>query len=227
MARRRRSTLRYAFLAVGISMVLWSIAHGGSTVEREFDIPVVFSRLPEDLVITDQTATKINVRVQGSRAAFRALVVSELEYVENVVGAKPGRARYEVDTDRLDLPRGVQPVGLSPAQIDVQFELRARKNVPVRADLQGTPPEGYQVGEVAVEPARVWLIGARSRVLRLSEVLTEPIDLSELRAPSEREVKLALGGDHVWLEGTEPVKVRIQIEPMQPAGRPRAGGRTG
>ena len=32
--------------------------------------------------------------------------------------------------------------------------------------------------------------------LRLSEVLTEPIDLSELRAPSEREVKLALGSDH-------------------------------
>jgi YbbR domain-containing protein len=227
MARRRRGTLRYALLAVVISMVLWSIAHGGSTVEREFDIPVVFARLPEDLVITDQTATKINVRVQGSRAAFRALVASELEYVENVGGAKPGRARYEVDTDRLDLPRGVQPVGLSPAQIDVQFELRARKNVPVKADLQGTPPEGYQVGEVAIEPARVWLIGARSRVLRMSEVLTEPIDLSELRAPSEREVKLAVGNDHVWPEGTEPVKIRIQIEPMEPAGRPRAGGRTG
>jgi YbbR domain-containing protein len=227
MARRRRGTLRYAFLAVVISMALWSIAHGGSTVEREFDNPVVFTRLPEDLVIPDQSATKINVRVQGSRAAFRALVASELEYVENVGGAKPGRARYEVDTDRLDLPRGVQPVGLSPAQIDVQFELRSRKNVPVRADLQGTPPEGYQVGEVAVEPARVWLIGARSRVLRLSEVLTEPIDLSELRAPSERDVKLALGSDHVWLEGTEPVKVKIEIQPTPPAARPRAGGRTG
>jgi hypothetical protein len=61
----------------------------------------------------------------------------------------------------------------------------------------------------------------------MSEVLTEPIDLSELRAPSEREVKLAVGNDHVWPEGTEPVKIRIQIEPMEPAGRPRAGGRTG
>ena len=124
MARRRRGTLRYAFLAVGISMVLWSIAHGGSTVEREFDIPVVFSRLPEDLVITDQTATKINVRVQGSRAAFRALVVSELEYVENVVGAKPGRARYEVGASELpaDLTAGLLEGQRGPLAVEASGE---------------------------------------------------------------------------------------------------------
>ena len=53
MARRRGKNLRYAFLAVAISMVLWGIAHGGSTVEREYDLPVVFDGLPDNLVIID------------------------------------------------------------------------------------------------------------------------------------------------------------------------------
>jgi YbbR domain-containing protein len=222
MARRRGANLRYALLSVAISMILWGIAHGGSTVEREYDLPVVFDGLPDNLVIIDQSAAEINVRVRGSRAAFRDVNASEMEYVERVAGGKPGRARYEVDKDRLDMPRGVRVVGLSPAQIEVRFERRGRKNVKVRADLAGAPAEGFQLGVVEIEPNRVWLTGARSRVLRLSEVVTEPIDLEGLEEPTEREVKLSLGSDHVWMEEDEPITVRVAIEPVE--SEPNEGG---
>jgi len=220
MARGRSKNLRYAILAVVISMVLWGIAHGGSTVEREYDIPVVFSGLPAELVIVDQSVTKINVRVQGSRAAFRSVTLRDLEYDENIKGAKTGRARYEVDDARLDLPRGLTVVGLSPSEILVDFERRGRKNVKVRPDLEGQPAEGFALGEVQVEPARVWLTGARSRVLRLTEVVTETIDVSGLSAATERQVKLSMGSDHVWMEQDQPVTVRIAVVPVEP----QAGG---
>ena len=223
MARRRGANLRYAFLAIAISMSLWGIAHSGSTVEREYDLPVVFDGLPDNLVITDQSAREINVRVRGSRAAFRGVKASEMEYVERVAGGKPGRARYDVDTDRLEMPRGVRVVGLSPAQIEVRFERRGRKNVKVRADLAGAPAEGFELGPVELEPSRVWLTGARSRVLRLTEVVTEPIELEGLDEPTEREVKLSLGSDHVWMEEDKPITVRIAIEPVE-AGMDGGGG---
>lgn len=215
MARRRRAgNVRYALLAIVISMVLWGMARGGSTVEREYELPLVFDALPDELVITDQTATKINVRVRGSRATFRNLSAAELEYVESVGGAKPGRARYEVDDDRLDLPRGLRVVGRSPSQIDVRFERRGRKNVRIRADVQGEPPEGFKLNGVEIEPARVWLTGARSRVLRLKEVVTEMIDLSQVEGPEQREVKLSIGADHVWVEEDQAVTVTIDVEPV-------------
>lgn len=216
MPRRRSKNLRYALLAVFISMVLWGIAHGGSTVEREFDFPVVFDGLPDHLVIVDQSVNRLNVRVQGSRAAFRDLTARKLEYVEKISGAKTGRARYDVDTDRLNLPRGVSPVGLSPSQIQVTFERRGRKNVKIRPDIEGEPAEGFTLGSVEVEPARVWLTGARSRVLRLNEVVTETIDVSGLEASEEREVRLSIGSDHVWMEEDGPVTVRIAVEPLVP-----------
>jgi YbbR domain-containing protein len=66
--------------------------------------------------------------------------------------------------------------------------------------------------EVSVEPPRVWLAGARSDVLRLSEVVTETVEVDGLEETEEREVRLSLGGGHVWMEEAKPVTVRIEIE---------------
>jgi hypothetical protein len=68
----------------------------------------------------------------------------------------------------------------------------------------------------------VWIAGARSDVQRLSELLTEPIDIGGLEAPVEREARLALGGGHVWMEKNEPVAVRIQIGPQPAEEKPAA-----
>ncbi len=231
MARRvrRGGNLRYALLSVVIAMVLWTVARGGSTHETEYDIPVVFADLPDTLVITDQTAKKINVRVRGSRAAFRA--VTDMQYVENVGGAVQGRARYELDGKRLGLPRGVRVVGLSPAQLDVVFERVGRKNLRIRADVQGEPPEGFVLGDIVIEPARVWLTGARSRVLALKEVVTETIDVSQLQEAAEREVTLSIGTEHVWLEEEQTITVTVPIRPVAPpddtASTPLRRGGTG
>ncbi len=216
MARRRKKNLRYAVLAIVISLILWSIAHGSSSVERGYDIPVVFHDLPDTLVITDQSDREINIRVLGSRVALRNLSPSKMEYVVDVSGAKAGRTLHEVDVSRLDMPRGVRIVSRSPAQIDARFEARGHKTVRIRADLEGEPAEGFVLTSVELDPPRVRLTGARSRVMRLSEVVTETIDVSGLEAPVERQVKLSLGSDHVWMEDDKPVSVRIGIEPVEP-----------
>lgn len=217
----RPGNLRYALLALVIAVMLWSFAHGGSEEERPYDVPVVLTSLPEDLVITEQSAAEINVRVLGTRASVRNLSPRDLEYAINMAGAKPGRTVHEVETTRIDMPRGVRIVSRSPSQISVRFEERGRKNVRVRPDVAGEPAEGFKLGSVEVDPPRVWLTGARSRVLRMSEVVTETIDVTGLESPAERQVKLSLGGDRVWMEVDAPVTVRIAVEPVDP---PEGGG---
>jgi YbbR domain-containing protein len=199
--------------------VLWGIAHGSSAIERGFDVPVVFHGVPEHLVITDKNADVVNVRIVGSRAALRTLDPRNMEYVVDVSGAHPGSFVHEVDDSRIEPPRGSTIVSRSPAVIEVDFERRGRKSVKVRPDLEGQPAEGYQVTGVEVEPPRVWLTGARSDVLRLTEVVTETVDITGLTEPTEREVRLSLGGGHVWMEDSKPVRVRILVAaPTPPAG---------
>jgi YbbR domain-containing protein len=202
-------------LSVAIALVLWGMAHGTSSVDRGVDIPVLFDGVPDDLVIVGQSVDKVNLRVLGSRASLRNVSSERLEYRIDVAGAKPGHAVYEVDPTLIELPRGVRAVSRSPAAIEVDFERRGRKTVGVRADVVGEVAPGYAVGAVEVDPPRVWLAGARSEVMRLAEVVTEPIDVSGLQGPLERDVRLVLANEHIWPEQDGPVTVRIAIEPQQ------------
>jgi YbbR domain-containing protein len=219
--------LRYFLLAVLIALVLWGMAHGSSSIERGFDIPVVIHNLPERLVVTDLSADVVNIRLLGSRAALRDIDPSQIEYAIEVGDAQPGLAVFEVDLTPVEgkLPRNVRIVSRSPASLEIKLEGRSRKSVKVRPDLEGEPAPGFVLTTVEVDPPRVWLQGARSDVLRLSEVVTETIDVSGLDKPTEREVKLSLGAGRVWKEESGPVKVKLQIDPVPPPAPPPAARR--
>src|SRR5512134_2057717 len=142
-----RFELRYLLLAVLIALVLWGMAHGSSSIERGFDIPVVIHDLPERLVVTDLSADVVNIRVLGSRAALRDIDPSKIEYAIAVGEAQPGLAVYEVDLTPVEskLPRNVRIVSRSPASLEVKLEGRSRKSVKVRPDLEGEPAVGFQL----------------------------------------------------------------------------------
>jgi len=213
MARRKRGSgnFRYALMAMFIATVLWGIAHGEKRTERNMDIPVAFYGLSNDLVITDQSTTEINIRVQGSRAALRNASPTTMEYPVSLEGAKPGLGVYDVEASFIDAPQGVKVVSRSPARIELEFEPRGRKNVKIRPDIEGEPAEGFLVGDVVTEPERVWLTGARGDVLRLTEVVTETVDITGVTQPIEKEVRLSLRAGHVWMEENRPVVVKVDV----------------
>ena len=210
------SNLWLKLLAVAIALFLWMVARGSSSVERGFDIPITLHGLPEELVVVDQGADALNVRVAGTLVALRNVQPGTFEYALDVSGAKAGRADYEVDISRFDFPRGSRVVSRSPAQIQLTFERRATRPVNVRADVEGRPALGYQIRRVQIEPPRVRITGARSEVLRLSEVVTEMIDVTGATETIEREVRVSPGAGHVWADEPLTVKVRVQIEAEPP-----------
>jgi YbbR domain-containing protein len=210
----RAYQIRYFLLALAIAAALWGMSHGSSKIERGFDIPVAFAGMPEELVITRKSTEVINIRVLGPRAALRDISTKDLEYAVNLEGAKPGKAVYLVDETTLVMPQGARILSRSPATIELDFERKSRKSVRVRADLEGEPAVGFAFTEVEIDPPRIWLEGARSKVLRLTEVMTETIDVAGLSESLERDVRLSLGVDHAWVEEDKPVKLRIRVDPI-------------
>ena len=218
---RRLNTLRPGalLLALIVAVILWGIAHGVSSVERAYDVPIELSAMSDELVVTDQTPTDVNVRIMGSQAALRNVDSGSLRYPIDVSGSKPGDADFEVDVSQVELPRGARIVSRSPSRIFIHFEPRGRKAVGIRVDTSGELPEGYVLERIEVLPSHVWLTGARGQVLRLREVVTEPIDLSAVdaknaeNAKEEREVSLLLGAGTVRMEKQESVRVVLHIAP--------------
>ena len=168
--------------------------------------------VPETLVVTEQSSDAVNIKVSGSRAALRNVTANKLRYQIDISGAKLGMGDYQINPLRIELPGNATVVNHSPSHLLVKFENRGRKAVVVNADLKGEVAEGHRLVTVFVEPERIWLAGARSQVLRLSSVATEPIDISGFRETTEREVTLFLGSGNVWMEENAPVKVTIVVE---------------
>lgn len=223
MAKKRDSTRGYLFVAVLIATLLWGVAQGSSDSQEPFDVPVVFENVPEELVITDQNSDVINIRVQGSRAALRNVEEERLAYVVDASGARRGSADFAVPQEPIVPPRGARVVSRSPSRLEVKFERRGTKVMNVRPEVLGVPAPGFRVTGVVVDPPRVRVTGARREVLRLSEAVTETLDLSGLTESIERELRLHLAGQHVWVEDPTAVKVRVEIE-AEPAATEEEGG---
>lgn len=208
-------------LALAISVFIWAVAQGTSSIQQSFDVEVELVGVEDDLVVTDQSSDSINVRLRGSRAALRNLSVDQLKYRVDARGGKPGVAIYEVDVESIPHPTGTSFVGYSPSRLQVRFEKRGRKNVAVRAETEGSPAPGYHLVGVVVEPEKVWLEGARSQVMRMKEVATEKIDVTGLTADARKQARLVLGGGSVWPEDDRPVRILVRIE-ADPAPPPAA-----
>lgn len=200
-------------LALAISVFIWAVAQGTSSVQQSFDVDIELIGVEESLVVTEQSADSINVRLRGSRAALRNLSVDQLKYRVDARGGKPGVAVYEVDVESIPHPTGTSFVGYAPSQLEVRFEKRGQKTVPLRAETEGIPAPGFHLAGVVIVPDKIRLEGARSQVLRMKEVVTEKIDIAGLTEDAEREARLVLKSGSVWPEDDAPIRVLIRIEP--------------
>ena len=217
------ANLGHKVLALGAALLLWGVSNTSTSVERGFDIPVEITGLPENLVITSRSDDEVNVRVMGRRSALRSVSPAALSYKLELAGAKAGVMTIDVDASGVQLPRGTRLVSRSPSRIELVLTERGSKAVRVRPDLAGEPAPGFVLASVEVEPQRVRITGARAEVLRLSEVVTETIDIEGAEADVEREVRASLGGRNIWLEDAERIRVRVDIEAeAEPEAEPGA-----
>ena len=131
----------------------------------------------------------------------------------DLAGVRPGEARFAIEVERLEIPRGATVSARSPSTVTLTLDPRVSKRVPIRIDVAGEPPEGYRVEAVSVQPATVDLEGSRAAMRRIRDVLTDRIDVSEMEESAVVETRLFLESSDVWrAEPGDPIRVEIRIE---------------
>lgn len=215
LARVLFNNLGYKALALMIAFVLWAAVQGTESVKRSLDLPVAFVDVPGSFVVVEQSASKVNLQISGSRAAVETAERELNSYPISLSGlSQGGEAFFPVVQAHPNLPRGATIEARSPSTVVIQTEAVARKKVPVSADLFGELPEGLVLAQTKVEPGQVVMAGARTSIRRLREVTTERVDLAQVTDDSVREVSLVAHGSLVWRaeEDDKPVILTLDIE---------------
>jgi YbbR domain-containing protein len=189
------------------------------TLETEVAKPVTVQvnrsgQLPAGYSVGTIEASPFEARVIG--ALSRVQLVQSAAVDVSLTGARTtlqGQYRLTpIDSTGAEVPR----VRVEPSNAEVRIVINQQEAIlvlPVQVVTQGTPAEGYRVVSAAANPQVVALTGTHETLQGVTELLTDPIDISGVSADVTRSatVKIPPG-----LKATrESVNVSIRVVPQQ------------
>ncbi len=190
---------------------------GEQKLEKGYPVSLELQNVPEGLIVTSEIPSLVDVRISGPRTVLLNLSPADLNINVDLKGLAPGVTSFKRLDEKIRLPRSLKITRFSPAVIDVRLEKIQEKKVPVRAVFSGVLPAGLTVEKITVRPEKVLISGAGSELKNVSEVETEPIEVSEVRESFKLEIPLNYVGKFSTMdENQKVVEVDVVIGPVKP-----------
>jgi hypothetical protein len=190
---------------------------GEQNLEKGFAVPIELSGIPDGLIVSNNIPSLIDVRISGPRSVLMNLQQSDLAIDIDLEGLTPGITSYKRLEERFNLSRNLKVTRTSPSIIEVSLERVRAKRVPVKVVLDGELPLGFEVILMTTKPSHVTVSGAGSELKNVSEVLTDPIQISEVREGFTQMVPLDHVGKFTALKDDKTVEVTVAIKPVKPS----------
>ena len=159
-------------------------------VETDLLLPVDFSNIPENLILTSFHTDKIEIRIQAHPNLIELINKKNLHYPVDLYtdlefdpagdsdSIEPGSYLFPVEEKRIPMDRGIKILSINPSYLSVQLEKKVSKTFKITVPYIGTPAKGHIALDAATEPASVKLTGAASLIQSIKELKTKPIDLA-------------------------------------------------
>ncbi|MFH0908464.1 MAG: CdaR family protein [bacterium] len=166
--------------------------------------------------VLDQSVPDVDVLFRGSEEDLRYLNRDQIEVKVNMRGrrSREGTVVVSLSPDHVKAPAGARAIRVDPNEITLSLDRKDDKEVPVKAEVMGTPPEDYEVSKVVCTPATVVVHGPRQRLAMVNVVRTEPIDLEgRLRSFNLKRSIAPLGTS--WSARVEPETVDVRVSIVQ------------
>lgn len=210
--------LGWKLLSLVIAVALWILAAREPEVATSLSIPIEFKNIPDDLDIGGNLPDRVRLEVRGPSGRLSRDNLADAAVVLDLSDARAGERTYTIRSSNVSLPFGVAFYRAVPSQVTLRFDQLITRSVAIRPIFVKIP-DGYRVGSTVNEPDKVWIRGPEERVNNISQVLTDPVDLTGVVSRKEFRTRVNVGDPLVRLEAPE-VTVKVTLERAAP-GRGR------
>jgi hypothetical protein len=171
-------------LSLGVALVLYSLVHGSQEAQKSLLLSVV-AMTPSDAAnreLVTPIPPQIRVTVRGPRATLDELHADDVGSVQ--LDLRSGNeTRMTFDPSMIPVPPGLVVEQIDPPSIDLSWEDRISRDVPVEVGIVGTPAPGFVVKGVPVaDPEMVRLRGAKSEAMVVQHARADAFDVTGLTA---------------------------------------------
>jgi YbbR domain-containing protein len=199
----------------GVSVISFSPQQINVTLEEveSPQEPVVLEIVgaPADGIVMGEPRILPNsVFVRGPRSVLDRL--DRVRAVVNIDEADSDRVQM-VPVQAIDNSGAIMnDVAITPSMVEILLPFsEPQKTVPIRVPLTGEPAPGYKISQVNLIPAMVTLQGAEEDLAKITEILTDPVDVTGATATITLQLPLKAPDEAVKLLLDEPVNVEIQL----------------
>lgn len=175
-------------------------------VETDLLLPVEFSSIPFNLILTSPSVDKLEIRVRGNSEQIEKIKTIDLKYSVDLytdLASDPAGEKVYIDPriyyipvlkKRIFIPRGVDIISIRPSYIKVSLEKKAVKSFSVSAPYTGETAPGYVALSAMIEPSKIILTGPESVIESMKSLKTKPIDLTKANESFKKKMSLDLKG---------------------------------
>ncbi|MBK8218458.1 MAG: YbbR-like domain-containing protein [Myxococcales bacterium] len=172
---------RLKVLSLLCALALYSQSHSGQDAKSV--VVNLEAQLPdrEDKVLATMLPPGVRITIKGTGAELDNLRASSLGLQVDLRGARSGHVTFEPRMVRGPAGARFEVIEFDPAGIDVEWEDRIKRDVPVQVSVVGTPAAGYVVkGAPLAEPTKVSVTGPASDVMAMQDVKVGAFDVRGL-----------------------------------------------
>lgn len=193
-------------------------------VETDLLLPVNFSNVPENMVLTSFHTDKIEIRIQAHPNLIELINKKNIHYPVDLYtdlefdpagdsdSIEPGSYLFPVEEKRIPMDRGIKILSIKPSYLSVQLEKKIKKTFKITVPYIGTPAKGHIALDAATEPASVELIGAASLIQSIKELKTKPIDITNANESFKKKIPLDLENPSIISSSDPIIIVRVPIQ---------------
>jgi YbbR domain-containing protein len=164
--------------ALALAVGLWLAVARDPVAEIAVDIPVEIRDLPQDLEISSEIVPKAQIRLRGPERIIHRLQSSDVYAAIESSGVRPGERTFDLTTQQIHQPAGLEVVQIVPSQFHLAFDVRLTREVSVQPRVIGNFAQGYHIERIVTDPPTVTITGPKGRVEAVESATTEPIDVS-------------------------------------------------
>lgn len=136
-------------------------------------------RVSSNLEITNSPVTEVDLVITGDKRRIDQINSENMIVSVDLTDASAGEHVIQLTPENVnvELPTGVKLEEIQPNKIAVRLENVIEREVPVRPDIEGSVPEGYEIYSVVALPQKARVRGPESFVKSLDFVSTEKINV--------------------------------------------------
>jgi hypothetical protein len=175
--------LNLKLLSFAFALVIYSLVHGGQDARRSVvvDLEAILPPESSDRVLVSSIPQSVRIFARGSNQTIDNLRASSVSVVIDLSQNAPTHVTFDQKMVRLPEGVNVEIEQFDPAFIDLKWEQRVVRDVPVQVSVVGTPADGFVVkGALVAEPKAVKVRGPQSEVMVLQHVRADAFDVRGL-----------------------------------------------